>query len=84
MAKLSVDYESHAKYKNANAKHKPIYERLQITPEIELAVIRYLADVGVLTQCEGVGACDGPCPSGQGCIKVISGACVCSNQSFWE
>jgi hypothetical protein len=84
VGKLSVDYENHPKYKAANAKRKLSYERLHITSEIELAVISYLADVGVLTQCEGVGACDGPCPSGQGCIKVTSGACVCSNQSFWD
>lgn len=85
MAEVPTGYRDHPKYRHATEKHQAIYKRLNITPEIEKAVVLYLADIGVLNYCASSdGTCSGPCPSGQGCIQTISTTCVCSNSSFWE
>jgi hypothetical protein len=80
---MAIDYRKSEKYQRATEKHLAAYRRLNITPEIERAVVLYLADLGVLDYCAGSGTCDGPCPSGQSCIQTISTTCVCSNDSFW-
>jgi hypothetical protein len=54
------------------------YTSMGVTQDIELAVIKHLEALGVLTYCAVNGKCEGGCPAGQGCITSTTGNCLCS------
>ncbi len=61
-------------------RHMKHFVQKGITPQMETAVMEYLAELGVLVMCSVQGRCEGDCPSGQSCIRLHNMNCACSTR----